>query len=399
MNQSKNVVIVGGGIGGLTAALALLRRGIDVQVYDQSNQLKEIGAGIQISSNGSRVLFALGLEDALAKVQVRPERRVLRHWSTGETWNWFDLGDRSIERFGTPHLMLHRGDLHGLLANAVRSLKPDAITLNKPCVAVSSHDGYADATFEDGGVLQAPYVIGADGIHSKVRVCLFGPSKPVFTGCIAWRGLIPMDRLPPHLATMVGVNWLGPHGNVLHYPVRRGELMNFVSMSERTDWQVESWSTVGEKLELRNDFRGWHADVQLMIDEIETPYKWAMMIREPMETWSNGRITLLGDACHPTLPFLGQGGVMSIEDAYVVAACLDKYFGEPEVAFARYEDIRKDRTSMVVRKASENKKSAFEPRLANKELVAVEVAREWQQVRLRERMDWLYSYDATAIAI
>ena len=136
-----------------------------------------------------------------------------------------------------------------------------------------------------------------------------------------------------------------------------------------------------------------------MIDEIETPYKWAMMIREPMETWSKGRITLLGDACHPTLPFLGQGGVMSIEDGYVVAACLDKYFGEPEVAFARYEDIRKDRTSMVVRKASENKKSAFEPRLADKELVAVEVAREWQQVRLRERMDWLYSYDATAIAI
>jgi salicylate hydroxylase len=399
MNQLKNVVIVGGGIGGLTAALALLRRGIDVQVYDQSNQLKEIGAGIQISSNGSRVLFALGLEDALAKVQVRPERRVLRHWSTGETWNWFDLGDRSIERFGTPHLMLHRGDLHSLLANAVRSLKPDAITLNKQCVAVSSHDGYADATFEDGSVVKAPYVIGADGIHSKVRVCLFGPSKPVFTGCIAWRGLIPMDRLPPHLATMVGANWLGPHGNVLHYPVRRGELMNFVSMSERTDWQVESWSTAGEKQELRNDFCGWHADVQLMIDEIETPYKWAMMIREPMETWSKGRITLLGDACHPTLPFLGQGGVMSIEDGYVVAACLDKYFGEPGVAFARYEDIRKDRTSMVVRKASENKKSAFEPRLADKELVAVEVAREWQQVRLRERMDWLYSYDATAIAI
>ena len=126
MNASKNVVVVGGGIGGLTAALALLRRGIDVQVYDQSNQLKEIGAGIQISSNGSRVLFALGLEPALTQVQVRPERRVLRHWSTGETWNWFDLGNKSIERFGTPHLMLHRSDLHTLLANAVRSLKPDA---------------------------------------------------------------------------------------------------------------------------------------------------------------------------------------------------------------------------------------------------------------------------------
>ncbi|MGZ5826442.1 MAG: FAD-dependent monooxygenase [Croceibacterium sp.] len=399
MNASRNVVVIGGGIGGLTAALALLRRGIDVQVYDQSNQLKEIGAGIQISSNGSRVLFALGLEAALNEVQVRPERRVLRHWSTGETWNWFDLGNKSIERFGTPHLMLHRSDLHTVLVNAVRSLKPDAITLDRRCVAVSSSGGNAEATFEDGSVVKAPYVIGADGIHSKVRVCLFGPSRPVFTGCIAWRGLIPMDRLPPHLAELIGTNWLGPHGNVLHYPVRRGELMNFVSTSERDDWQVESWSTAGEKEELRNDFRDWHADVQLMIDEIEKPYKWALMIREPMETWSKGRVTLLGDACHPTLPFLGQGGVMSIEDGYVVAACLDKYFGEPGVAFARYEDIRKDRTSMVVRKASENKASAFEPRLADKDLVAVEVAREWQQVRLRERMDWLYNYDATAVAI
>src|SRR3954463_1861831 len=125
MSVPRNVVIVGGGIGGLTAALALLRRGIDVQVYDQSNQLKEAGAGIQISSNGSRVLFALGLEDALKAVQVRPERRVLRHWSTGGPWNWFDLGDRSSERFGTPHLMLHRGALHGLLASAVRALKPN----------------------------------------------------------------------------------------------------------------------------------------------------------------------------------------------------------------------------------------------------------------------------------
>jgi salicylate hydroxylase len=399
MNASRKVVVVGGGIGGLTAALALLRRGIDVQIYDQSNQLKEIGAGIQISSNGSRVLFALGLEAALNQVQVRPERRVLRHWSTGETWNWFDLGNKSIERFGTPHLMLHRSDLHTLLADAVRSLKPDAITLDRRCVAVSSSGGQAEATFEDGSVVKAPYVIGADGIHSKVRVCLFGPSRPVFTGCIAWRGLIPMDRLPPHLAEMVGTNWLGPHGNVLHYPVRRGELMNFVSTSERDDWQVESWSTAGTTEELRNDFRNWHADVQLMIDEIEKPYKWALMIREPMETWSKGRVTLLGDACHPTLPFLGQGGVMSIEDGYVVAACLDKYFSEPGVAFARYEEIRKDRTSMVVRKASENKASAFAPRLADKDLIAVEVAREWQQVRLRERMDWLYNYDATAIAI
>ncbi len=399
MSTLEKVVVIGAGIGGLTAALALLRRGVDVQVFDQSNQLKEVGAGIQISSNGTRVLFALGLEAELAKVQVQPERRELRHWSTGETWNWFDLGDKSIERFGTPHLMLHRGDLHAVLADAVRSLKSDAIALNKRCVSVASHAGHAEAAFEDGSVVKAPYALGADGIHSRVRVCLFGPSKPVFTGCIAWRGLIPMEKLPPHLARMVGMNWLGPHGNVLNYPVRRGEIMNYVSMSERSDWRVESWFTAGSREELRDDFRDWHRDVQLMIDQIETPYKWAMMIREPMAAWSKDRVSLLGDACHPTLPFLGQGGVMSIEDGYVVAACLDKYFGDPGVAFARYEEIRRERTSMVVRKASENKASAFAPALADKDRIAEEVAREWRQVRLRERMDWLYNYDATAIAI
>jgi len=399
MSTSRKVVVVGAGIGGLTAALALLERGIDVEVYEQSNELKEVGAGIQISSNGTRVLFALGLEAALARVQVRPERRELRHWSTGETWNWFDLGDKNVQRFGTPHLMLHRADLHDLLAGAVRAKKRDIIKLNKKCLVVASRAGHADATFADGGTVRAAYVIGADGIHSTIRVCLFGPSKPIFTGCIAWRGLIPMQKLPSRLARMVGTNWLGPHGNVLHYPVRRGEIMNFVSTSEREDWRIESWSTVGTRDELRHDFRDWHPDVQVMIDQIETPYKWALMIREPMPAWSKGRVTLLGDACHPTLPFLGQGGVMAIEDGYVLAACLDKYLAAPDLALARYEAIRRERTAMVVRKASENKASAFAPALADKERVAEEVAREWQQVRLRERMEWLYNYDATAIAV
>jgi len=399
MSTSRKVVVVGAGIGGLTAALALLERGIDVEVCEQSNELKEVGAGIQISSNGTRVLFALGLEAALARVQVRPERRELRHWSTGETWNWFDIGDKNVQRFGTPHLMLHRADLHDLLAGAVRAKRRDIIKLNKKCLVVASQAGHADATFADGGTVRAAYVIGADGIHSTIRVCLFGPSKPIFTGCIAWRGLIPMQKLPSRLARMVGTNWLGPHGNVLHYPVRRGEIMNFVSTSEREDWRIESWSTVGTRDELRHDFRDWHPDVQVMIDQIETPYKWALMIREPMPAWSKGRVTLLGDACHPTLPFLGQGGVMAIEDGYVLAACLDKYLAAPDLALARYEAIRRERTAMVVRKASENKASAFAPALADKERVAEEVAREWQQVRLRERMEWLYNYDATAIAV
>jgi salicylate hydroxylase len=253
--------------------------------------------------------------------------------------------------------------------------------------------------FDGGETVRAAYVIGADGIHSKVRECLFGPDRPEFTGVVAWRATVPMEWLPSHLSQMVGTNWLGPSGHVLHYPIRRGELMNFISLVERDDWQIESWTVVGTTDELAGDYPGWHPDVHAIIRRIKMPFKWALMVRGPMPQWSKGRITLLGDACHPVLPFLGQGGVMAIEDAYVIAACLKKYFTDPAAAFARYEDIRRERTAVVVRKSHENRRDVFSPALVEKDAIAGEVARQWQQVRLRERMDWLYAYDATAAPI
>jgi len=228
---------------------------------------------------------------------------------------------------------------------------------------------------------------------------LFGADKAEFTGVVAWRGLIAMDSLPAHLRALQGVNWLGQHGHVLHYPVRRGEVLNFISFVERNDWQVESWVAQGTREELARDFDGWHDDVHEMIAHIDTPFKWALHVRGPMPSWSRGRVTLLGDACHPTLPFLGQGGVMAVEDGYVLAACLDRYFDDPDVALKRYEELRRDRTASVVRKAHENRRSAFSPALDKLGTAATEVAREWQQERVRERLDWLYSYDATAVAV
>ena len=399
MDSPNTIAIIGAGIGGLAAALALLRQGLDVDVYEQSPELGEIGAGIQISANGTRVLYALGLETALHGIEVLPSRRQIRHWSTGETWDWFELGAVTRERYGTPHVMLHRADLHAMLADAVRRLKPDAIHLGKRCAGVAPFEGHAVVRFDTGETVRAAYVIGADGIHSKVRECLFGPDRPEFTGVVAWRATVPMECLPSHLSQMVGTNWLGPSGHVLHYPIRRGELMNFISLVERDDWQVESWTVVGTTDELAADYPGWHPDVHAIIRQIKMPFKWALMVRGPMPQWSKGRITLLGDACHPVLPFLGQGGVMAIEDAYVIAACLKKHFDDPAAAFARYEDIRRERTAVVVRKSHENRRDVFSPALAEKDAIAVEVARQWQQVRLRERMDWLYAYDATAAQI
>ena len=396
---SNPILVIGGGIGGLTTALALLQRGLDAVVYEQAPVLREVGAGVQIGSNGTRVLFALGLEEALRRVQVVPPRRQLRHWRTGETWDWLALGAASVQRFGTPHILMHRNDLHGILVEAIRARKPDAIRLGMRCEAVSQTPDSATARFANGEQVSGGAIIAADGIHSQVRANLFGASKPTFTGCVAWRGLVAMDRLPPQLAQLLTTNWLGPRGHVLHYPVRRGELMNFISIVERDDWQVESWIVEGSKDELAGDFRDWHADVHTFIDNIATPYKWALLARGPMGRWTERRVALLGDACHTTLPFLGQGAVMAIEDAYVVAACLAQYLADPERAFHRYEEIRKERTSAVVRKSHDNRRHVFSPALGDAGALANEVVQYWQQEHRRERLDWLYQYDATAIAV
>ena len=256
MASSDNVVIVGAGIGGLTAALSLLKNGIDVDIYEQASELKDVGAGIQTSSNGTRVLYALGLQEALAKLQVTPSRREIRHWLTGETWNWFDLGNVSVTRYGTPHIMMHRGDLQEVLANAVRQLKPAAVHLGMRCAGITQTGDRAEVRLENGPAVSGAYVIGADGIHSQVREALFGPSEPTFVGCVAWRGLVPMEKLPPHIAQMVGVNWLGPRGHVLHYPVRRGEIMNYISFVERSDWQIEFMGVAGHQRRVGERFRG-----------------------------------------------------------------------------------------------------------------------------------------------
>jgi salicylate hydroxylase len=399
MTNANKIVIIGGGIGGLGAALSLLKRGLDVEVYEQASRLGEVGAGIQVSPNGTRILIELGLDAELKRIAVNPLRKEIRHWRTGTTWNWYDLGTKSDRRYGSPHVLLHRGDLHGVLVEAVRRLKPDAIHLGRRCVDVVPSGDEIEVRFETGEPVRAAYVIGADGIHSRVREKLFGPSRPEFTGCVAWRAVVPMDRLPESAATMVSTNWLGPRGHVLHYPVRGGELLNFLAIVERDDWQVESWTVPGTVNELADDFPGWHADVQAIIANVETPFKWALMVRGPMPQWSQGRVTLLGDACHPTLPFMGQGGVMAIEDGYVLAACLHKYFADPAAAFVRYEDIRRERTAAVVRKSHENRAQAFHPSLANADADVGSFAEEWQQKLARDRLDWVYTYDATAIAV
>ena len=398
MSARPHVLIIGAGIGGLAAALALLSRGIRVSVIEQARELAEIGAGLQVSANGAHALFSLGLEPALEQVWCEPAGKEIRLWSTGETWKLFDLGAVSRKRYGAPYFMIHRGDLHRILRDAVTSAAPNAIALNARVTSFEQDESGVTALCDDGTRFRGDALIGADGVHSRIRNTLFGEMPAHFTGLMIWRGLIPMERLPERLRRPVGTNWVGPGGHVVHYPVRGGSLMNFAGTTERDDWRVESWTERGTTEEALNDFRGWNDDIATMIRHIETPYKWALLGREPLERWTVGRVTLLGDAAHPTLPMMAQGANMAIEDAVVLARCLDAQ-GDVPAALRTYENARRERTARLVRAANDNASRFHNPALGNADGAAHYVDTEWQEAKVKQRYDWVFEYDPVRVAI
>jgi len=389
--------IVGGGIGGLTAALALLRKGHDVTVFEQANQLQEVGAGLQISPNGIRVLFELGLEKDIRAVCFEPEGKEIRLWNTGDSWKLFDLGTDSQARYGFPYLTLHRNDLHQILVRAVEAASPGSVRLDHRFVALSQTGSGVTLAFDNKPSASFDVVIGADGVHSRMRELLFGSGPATFTGIVAWRGVIPVAALPERLTRPIGVNWVGPGGHVIHYPIRRGELINFTSVIERRDWTTESWSTPGTNQEYHDDYPGWHADVHDYIAAIPQPFKWALIARPPMQRWVEGRVALLGDACHPSLPFLAQGAVMALEDAFILARAFEE-FDSIDEALDRYQQARIPRTTRAVQGAFANTERFHNPALADPEAAEVYVNAQWAPDRVVDRYEWLFRYDATRVA-
>jgi salicylate hydroxylase len=392
------ILIAGAGIGGIVAALALLQRGFEVALYEQAAELRELGAGVQISPNGSRVLCALGLQPALEAIASVPTAKDMRLFNTGEAWRVQDLGANAITRYGSPYWLVHRADFHHVLVEALAERAPGAVHVGARCTGFAQDATGVTLRLESGEQARGDALIGADGVHSCIRETLFGGSHPSFTGYMAWRAVVPMERLPERLRQQHGMTWIGPYGHVVTYPLRRGELLNFVTAIERDDWRIESWSEAGTVEECRRDFARWHEDVLSIVDAMDVPYKWAMLGREPMQHWSAGRVSLLGDACHPTLPFLAQGANMAIEDGMILARCLD---ADADIATAlrRYEAARLDRTSRIVRGSLENVSRYHNPQLADPVQARDFMAREFAPRAMGARYDWLYEYDALNVPI
>jgi len=397
MTQPLRVVIAGAGIGGLACALALLRRGMQVTVLEKSPTLGEVGAGVQISPNGMRVLADLGVEDEIMQVSFIPKGREMRLWNTGAVCVRPALDNEMVQRFGYPHITIHRADLHGILLAAVQKHAGASIRLDANCTGFKQDSKSVQVILANGDVVEGDVLIGADGIHSTIRRQLFGVSSARFTGGLAWRGVIPIEKLPESMRERTGQTWVGPHGHFTVYPIRRGELINVVGHTERSDWQVESWYEIGDPSEFANDFTDWHSEIQTLIRNIDQPYKWALFLHDTLENWSHYRVTLLGDACHPMLPYLAQGANMALEDAVVLGRCLEAGSGDVAQALKLYENLRIPRTTRVVEESAANQHRYHHPSLADPVAGKAYIDNAWDdQMELRA---WVFSYDVTQVPL
>jgi salicylate hydroxylase len=391
----RKILIAGAGIGGLNAAANLLKAGHEVTVFEQAPELTEIGAGIQMSANAMHGLIHLGLGPAIARIGVRPQAYVFKLFDTGEVIQRFALSDEHERLNGAPYVQMHRADLHNLLAAKVRELAPDAIRLDCRVTGFRENAQGVEVRFANGGAANGDVLIGADGLKSAVRQQIAGNVPATYTGDAAWRVTLPSARVPRGLVDEVMSVWMGPGGHFIAYYIRAGgALLNFVGLVETPEVSEESWTAKFPWTKFKRDFAVWHDDVQTLIDAADRDecYRWSLFSRPPLSNWSTERVTLLGDAAHPTLPYLAQGAAMAIEDGLVLTRALDMSPSIDE-ALDIYQRNRIGRTSRIVEQSAANR-ALFHMRDTDE--IRAHFAKTDEGAT---RNAWLYSYNPLTIPL
>lgn len=391
-------LIAGAGIGGLATAIALRLRGWDVSVLEQAPALTEIGAGLQISPNGWRVLEALGVAERLTSTLFEPEAIEMRLGVSGRRVFRLPMQGYAVNRWGARYVHVHRADLVAALAGRLEALQSDAVVTGCTVLGYAQSSDSARVTFADGSERAADIVIGADGLHSVIRAQMLGADRPRYTGNVAWRAVVPVaqlgDTAPPPTACV----WVGHNRHAVTTRLRAGTLANFVGMVQVPEPAPESWRAVGAKEDVRAAFDGWDPVIGTLIAQAETLNCWALFDRAPLPRWHEGRVALMGDAAHPMLPSMAQGAVQALEDAWVLAAALEK-FSAPDAAFGAVYAKRIARTARV-QKGSLSNSNLFHratPLGRWGFYGPMAVAARLRPEALHARQDWVYSYDATQV--
>jgi salicylate hydroxylase len=392
--EGREIAVVGAGIGGLAAAVALAQRRARVRVFEQADALGEVGAGIQIAPNGVAVLEALGLRDAAEVRASLPQAVELVDHRGGRPIARVPLGQAIVARYGRPYWHFHRADLLAVLAAGAAEAGVE-LSLGARVTAVEPEgEGIAVRAADAGG--RFDLVVAADGVRSELRAAHLDPRPPRFTGHVAWRGLVPAGRASEELARPAARVTMGPGRHLVTYPLRGGALVNFVAVEERAAWAEEGWAARDDPANLRRGFAGWGGPARALLDAVDDCFLWGLFDHAPLPAWADGRLALLGDACHPMLPFLAQGATMALEDAWVLADVLDLAL-DPRSGLMIYEAARLPRATRVQRAAARaGRFYHLGPGLRGPAQAALGLASAVAPWLLAGRFDWLYGHDVTA---
>jgi salicylate hydroxylase len=389
MVRNPSVVIIGAGVGGLTLALALRRRGIEAEILEQSAELREVGAAVALAANATRLLRDLGLADSLARVSTEPTRMVHRDGRDGHLIAATRGPDWYRGTFGAPVAGLHRADLQRLLADAVG---PEHLFLGCRVESLAEHGWGMRVHCASGASFDAGIVVGADGVHSLTRDWVTGGDDPVYSGTSGFRGLVPAGRLRHMLDPGALQFWIGPGAHLLHYPICGGKLINFLAVvDEPARWTAPAWMAPAEPGAHLKAFAGWHPAVTELIGAVPQSPRWGLFARRPLTRWNRGPVVLLGDAAHAMLPHQGQGANQAIEDAFVLAEELGRA-ADVLAALHRYARRRRVRTRQV-----QLMSWAASAALHLADGPAAQ-RRDAYLARLPERLAWIHGYDALSQA-